>query len=45
MTDHLRGLLITATGVLFIVPDSLFVRLIEGDAASITFWRGITAGS
>jgi len=44
VTDHLKGLLITATGVLFIVPDSLFVRLIEGNAASITFWRGITAG-
>ncbi|MAU53673.1 MAG: EamA family transporter [Roseovarius sp.] len=45
MSDHLKGLLITATGVLFVVPDSLFVRLIEGDAASIAFWRGITAGS
>lgn len=45
MSDHLKGLLITATGVLFIVPDSLFVRLIEGDAASIAFWRGVTAGS
>ncbi|MDZ7711153.1 MAG: DMT family transporter [Roseovarius sp.] len=45
MSNHLKGLLITATGVLFIVPDSLFVRLIEGDPASIAFWRGITAGS
>ena len=45
MTDHLKGLLITATGVMFIVPDSLFVRLIDGDAASIAFWRGITGGS
>lgn len=45
MTEHLKGLLITATGVLFIVPDSLFVRLIEGDPASISFWRGVTAGS
>lgn len=45
MSDHLKGLLITATGVLFVVPDSLFVRLIEGDPASIAFWRGITAGS
>jgi len=44
VSDHLKGLLITATGVLVIVPDSLFVRLIDGDAASITFWRGITAG-
>ncbi len=45
MTDHLKGLLITATGVMFIVPDSLFVRLIEGDPASIAFWRGVTAGA
>jgi len=44
VTDHLKGLLITATGVLFIVPDSLFVRLIDGDAASIAFWRGIDGG-
>jgi len=44
MSEHLKGLLITALGVLFVVPDSLFVRLIEGDAASIAFWRGITAG-
>ena len=44
MSEHLKGLLITALGVLFVVPDSLFVRLIDGDAASIAFWRGITAG-
>src|SRR6056297_1258669 len=44
MSEHLKGLLITALGVLFVVPDSLFVRLIGGDAASIAFWRGITAG-
>ncbi|WP_297770863.1 DMT family transporter [uncultured Roseovarius sp.] len=45
MTTHLKGLVITALGVLFVVPDSLFVRLIDGDAASIAFWRGVTAGS
>jgi drug/metabolite transporter (DMT)-like permease len=45
MNTHLKGLIITALGVLFVVPDSLFVRLIDGDAASIAFWRGITAGS
>lgn len=45
MNDHIKGLLIAATGVMFIVPDSLFVRLIHGDAASIAFWRGIVAGS
>ncbi|WP_101068777.1 DMT family transporter [Roseovarius salinarum] len=44
MTDHAKGLLITTLGVLFVVPDSLFIRLIEADAFTITFWRGVTAG-
>ncbi|MEI4232386.1 DMT family transporter [Roseovarius sp. D22-M7] len=44
MSEHLKGLLITALGVLFVVPDSLFVRLIDGDAVTIAFWRGIVGG-
>lgn len=44
MNDHLKGLLITTLGVLFIVPDSLFVRLIEAEALAIAFWRGLIAG-
>jgi len=44
MTDHARGLLITALGVLFVVPDSLFVRLIEAEPMVIAFWRGLTSG-
>jgi drug/metabolite transporter (DMT)-like permease len=44
MSEHLKGLLITALGVLFVVPDSLFVRLIDGDAVTIAFWRGIIGG-
>ena len=44
MTDHLKGLLITTLGVLFLVPDSLFIRLIEADALAIAFWRGLIAG-
>ena len=44
MTDHLRGLLITVLGVLFVVPDSLFIRLIDASAPTITFWRGMIAG-
>lgn len=39
MTPHLKGILLTAVGVLFVVPDSLFVRLITADALSIAFWR------
>lgn len=45
MTDQLRGLLITLVGVLFVVPDALFVRLIGADALVIAFWRGTIAGS
>jgi drug/metabolite transporter (DMT)-like permease len=44
MTDQLKGLLITTIGVLFIVPDSLFVRLIDADALTIAFWRLVLAG-
>ena len=45
MTDHVKGLLITAIGVLFVVPDSLFIRLIDAGAPTITFWRGLTSGT
>ncbi|HKK29687.1 MAG TPA: DMT family transporter [Alphaproteobacteria bacterium] len=45
MKDHTKGLLITALGVLFIVPDSLFVRLIETDAITIAFWRNLVSGA
>lgn len=44
MTDHLKGLLITTLGVLFVVPDSLFVRLITADPMVTSFWRALIAG-
>ncbi len=44
MTDHQKGILITAVGVLCIVPDSLFVRLISTDPLSNAFWRALIAG-
>ncbi len=44
MTDQTKGLLITMFGVLFVVPDSLFVRLIDADAWTIAFWRLLLAG-
>ncbi|MFD2738186.1 DMT family transporter [Sulfitobacter aestuarii] len=44
MNDHLKGLLITTAGVLCVVPDSLFVRLIEAPALAIAFWRVALAG-
>ncbi|MEI4260552.1 DMT family transporter [Roseovarius sp. D0-M9] len=45
MSEHLKGLLITTLGVLMIVPDSLFVRMIAADPATITFWRACISGS
>ncbi|WP_300033561.1 hypothetical protein [uncultured Roseobacter sp.] len=44
MTDQMKGLLITLAGVLLVVPDALFVRLIDADALTIAFWRQLLAG-
>jgi drug/metabolite transporter (DMT)-like permease len=44
MNDQVKGLLVTFFGVLFVVPDSLFVRLIDADALAIAFWRLFLAG-
>lgn len=44
MSDQVKGLWITFFGVLFVVPDSLFVRLISADALTIAFWRLFLAG-
>lgn len=44
MTDHLKGLLITTIGVLFVVPDSLFVRLIDAEPMVTAFWRALFSG-
>lgn len=44
MTDQTKGLLITLMGVLFVVPDSLFVRLIDADPLVTSFWRGAISG-
>ena len=44
MNDHLKGLLITSLGVLLVVPDSLFVRLIQAEPMVTAFWRGMTSG-
>ena len=43
MPDHLKGLLFTGIGVLLIVPDSLFVRLIDAPPLTIAFWRSLLA--
>ena len=44
MTTHLKGLIITTMGALFVVPDSLFVRLIGAEALVISFWHGLISG-
>ena len=44
MNTHLKGLIITTLGVLFVVPDSLYVRLIDADPFVTAFWRGMTSG-
>lgn len=44
MSNHLKGLIITTLGVLFVVPDSLFVRLIEAEPMVTAFWRGMISG-
>ena len=44
MNNHLKGLIITTLGVLFVVPDSLFVRLIEAEPLVTAFWRGMISG-
>ena len=45
MTNYKKGLLITVVGVLFVTPDSLFVRLIDSDAMTIAFWRSTISGA
>jgi len=44
MTDQAKGLWITLLGVLFVVPDSLFVRLIASDAITIAYLRVTLVG-
>ena len=44
MSEQLKGFLITSLGVLLVVPDSLFVRLIDAPPMIIAFWRGAMAG-
>lgn len=44
MPPQLKGLLITFAGVMFVVPDSLFVRLLDAEPLVIAFWRNGLAG-
>jgi drug/metabolite transporter (DMT)-like permease len=40
-TLHLRGLAITATGVLVLSLDAPLVRLVEAEALTVLVWRGL----
>ncbi len=40
-SNHAKGLLITACGVLVISPDGLLTRLIETDHWTMIFWRAL----
>ena len=44
MTDQTKGLLITFLGVMLVVPDSLFVRIITVDPLATAFWRSASSG-
>tara|TARA_B100001248_G_scaffold122269_1_gene91518 strand:- start:88 stop:951 length:864 start_codon:yes stop_codon:yes gene_type:complete len=44
LSEHLTGLLITILGVLLVVPDSLFIRLIHAEPMVIAFWRSLISG-
>ncbi len=45
MNNQTKGLLITTLGVLFVIPDALFVRLIEAEPLVVAFWRSFLTGS
>ena len=45
MNDHLKGILITALGVLCVVPDSLFVRVIDAAPMTTAFGRAFMSGA
>ena len=44
-SDRTKGIIITVLGVLFLIPDSLLVRLITATPLAICFWRGLLGGS
>ncbi len=44
MSQSLKGSLVAFVAVLIISPDSLFVRLIATDTATLLFWRGVGLG-
>lgn len=41
MSSYAKGLAITAGGVLVLSPDAVLLRLIDADAWTVLFWRGL----
>ena len=44
MNDQSKGLLITFLGVAFVVPDAVFIRLIDAGPLTISYWRVTLVG-
>nr|WP_037257670.1 DMT family transporter [Rhodovibrio salinarum] len=44
MSDHAKGLVITALGVLVLSPDALLLRLLTVDPFTTVFWRALLMG-
>ena len=44
LSQHAKGLIITALGVLIISPDGLLTRLIQVDHWTLIFWRTLFLG-
>jgi drug/metabolite transporter (DMT)-like permease len=44
MNDQSKGLLITALGVLAIIPDTSILRLVDEPAMTMAFWRAFLSG-
>ena len=42
--NHLKGIAITATGVVILTPDGLITSLIAADIRTSLFWRGLLLG-
>ena len=41
LSDHMKGVLLTAGGFIVISPDALIIRLISADSWTLMFWRGL----
>lgn len=42
--NHLKGIAITAAGVVILSPDGLITSLVAADIRTALFWRGLLLG-